>query len=66
MLPVGLIGFMLSMGLEEDFYADPPKNKFGGSVRSSEHASTTYQNEGIEYPDLTGNPHKGHRTLRFA
>jgi hypothetical protein len=30
MLPVGLIGFMLSMGLEEDFYADPPKNKLGG------------------------------------
>jgi hypothetical protein len=27
MLPVGLIGFMLTMGLEEDFYADPPKNK---------------------------------------
>jgi hypothetical protein len=35
MLPVGLIGFMLSMGLEEDFYADPPKNKFEGSARPS-------------------------------
>jgi hypothetical protein len=27
MLPVGLIGFMLTMELEEGFYADPPKNK---------------------------------------
>lgn len=27
MLPVGLIGFMLPMELEEGFYADPPKNK---------------------------------------
>jgi hypothetical protein len=27
-LPVGLIGFMLTMELEDGFYADPPKNKF--------------------------------------
>jgi len=27
MLPIGLIGFMLPMVLEEGFYADPPKNK---------------------------------------
>jgi hypothetical protein len=30
MLPVGLIGFMLLKVLEEGFYADPHKNKFGG------------------------------------
>ena len=29
MLPVGLIGFMLTMELEKGFYADPPKNKLG-------------------------------------
>ena len=28
MLPVGLIGFMLTKKLEGGFYADPPKNKF--------------------------------------
>ena len=27
MLPVGLIGFMLTKKLEMGFYADPPKNK---------------------------------------
>jgi hypothetical protein len=35
MLPVGLIGFMLPMELEEGFYADPPKNKFEGPVGRS-------------------------------
>ena len=34
MLPVGLIGFMLPKKLEENFYADPPKNKFEGSGQS--------------------------------
>jgi len=37
MLPVGLIGFMLPMELEEGFYADPPKNKLGLTQRRSWH-----------------------------
>jgi hypothetical protein len=32
MLSVGLSGFMLPKVPEEVFYADPPKNKFGGST----------------------------------
>jgi len=32
MLAVGLPGFMVPMEFEGGFYADPPKNKFGGGV----------------------------------
>jgi hypothetical protein len=35
MLPIGLIGSMLPMELEEGFYADPPKNKLGLTKHSS-------------------------------